>query len=188
MPGITGCHRQQRAPSWTAQPVLGVSRPEVVHLSSSCTRPVTCSCMLCAWRACTLHTAHRRCRFWAGTVLEPPQARPPPYKAPKLSECYPLFQQAFNLRGAGAVLHSHSINAVLASMLSDATEFSVTHLEMIKVQLPCTPVPAAQAVHPPQVLGRALIRLLAGDMHTMAVACAPRVAAAAGDPGTRLPR
>ena len=29
----------------------------------------------------------------AGVLLETPQARPPPYKPPKLSECYPLFQK-----------------------------------------------------------------------------------------------
>ncbi len=38
------------------------------------------------------------------------------------------------MRNAGAVLHSHSLNAVLATVLDpQATEFRVTHLEMIKV-------------------------------------------------------
>lgn len=143
-----------------------------------------------------------------GDVLEAPAARPPPYPAPKLSECSPLFmavrlrvgeaagrerggeqcslaplegkadalqggrrkqsaraapylccphahltlslapspppssprpppnnQQAYELRGAGAVLHSHSLSSVLATMLDEsATEFRVTHLEMIKVR------------------------------------------------------
>jgi len=42
--------------------------------------------------------------------------------------------QAYELRGAGAVLHSHSLHAVIATMLNpQATEFKVTHLEMIKV-------------------------------------------------------
>lgn len=42
--------------------------------------------------------------------------------------------QAYEMRGAGAVLHSHSLNAVLASLLDEhSNEFSVTHLEMIKV-------------------------------------------------------
>ena len=42
--------------------------------------------------------------------------------------------QAFELRGAGAVLHSHSLNAVMATLIDeDAKEFKVTHLEMIKV-------------------------------------------------------
>ena len=43
--------------------------------------------------------------------------------------------QAYELRGAGAVLHSHSLNAVMVTLLDEATpEFTVTHLEMIKVR------------------------------------------------------
>jgi methylthioribulose 1-phosphate dehydratase / enolase-phosphatase E1 len=69
----------------------------------------------------------------AGNVLETPEARPPPYKPPKLSECSPLFMAAYNLRNAGAVIHSHSFPAVMATMLDpSATEFRCTHLEMIK--------------------------------------------------------
>jgi methylthioribulose 1-phosphate dehydratase/enolase-phosphatase E1 len=69
----------------------------------------------------------------AGNVLETPTARPPPYKPPKLSECAPLFTAAYELRGAGAVMHSHSLHAVMATMLEpQASEFKVTHLEMIK--------------------------------------------------------
>jgi methylthioribulose-1-phosphate dehydratase len=47
------------------------------------------------------------------------------------SECTSLFLKAIQLRGAGAVIHSHSINAVMATLLFQ-TEFSVSHLEMIK--------------------------------------------------------
>jgi methylthioribulose-1-phosphate dehydratase len=47
------------------------------------------------------------------------------------SECSSLFLKAINLRGAGAVIHSHSINAVLATLLFDA-EFAISHIEMIK--------------------------------------------------------
>lgn len=47
------------------------------------------------------------------------------------SECSALFLKAINLRGAGAVVHSHSIHAVMATLLFEA-EFSVSHLEMIK--------------------------------------------------------
>jgi len=47
------------------------------------------------------------------------------------SECSSLFLKAINLRNAGAVIHSHSIHAMLASLLFD-TEFSISHLEMIK--------------------------------------------------------
>ena len=43
--------------------------------------------------------------------------------------------QAYELRDAGAVIHSHSVNAVMATILDpEATEFKVTHLEMIKVR------------------------------------------------------
>ena len=47
------------------------------------------------------------------------------------SECSSLFLKAINLRGAGAVIHSHSIHAVMATMLFPG-EFAVSHLEMIK--------------------------------------------------------
>ena len=49
----------------------------------------------------------------------------------KLSECTPLFMNAYNLRDAGAVMHSHSQNVVLASLIS-GSEFRVSHVEMIK--------------------------------------------------------
>lgn len=49
----------------------------------------------------------------------------------KVSQCAPLFYNAFRLRDAGAVLHSHSINAMLASLVFE-DEFSCTHLEMMK--------------------------------------------------------
>ena len=54
-----------------------------------------------------------------------------------------MLLQAYELRNAGAVLHSHSINAVLATLLQEGNkgegcvgEFRVTNLEMIKVR-PC---------------------------------------------------
>ena len=49
----------------------------------------------------------------------------------KLSACTPLFLHAYNLRGAGAVIHSHSENALLATLLFEDT-FRCTHLEMMK--------------------------------------------------------
>lgn len=95
-----------------------------------------------------------------GNVLVDPIPRPAPYKPPKLSECSPLFMavrpmqsaicicfcrptvicstfvQAYELRGAGAVMHSHSLNAVMATLIDPtASEFTVTNLEMIKVGL-----------------------------------------------------
>jgi methylthioribulose-1-phosphate dehydratase len=49
----------------------------------------------------------------------------------KPSECAPLFYNAFRLRDAGAVIHSHGIFAVLATLLSEDV-FECTELEMIK--------------------------------------------------------
>jgi len=49
----------------------------------------------------------------------------------KLSECAPLFMNAYRLRGAGAVMHSHSVHAVMATLVFER-EFEITHLEMIK--------------------------------------------------------
>jgi methylthioribulose-1-phosphate dehydratase len=62
----------------------------------------------------------------AGDVVERP--RDP---ALKLSQCAPLFLHAFQKRGAGAVLHSHSLHALAATLISGET-FRATHLEMIK--------------------------------------------------------
>lgn len=47
------------------------------------------------------------------------------------SECSTLFLKAINLRAAGAVIHSHSMNAMLATLLF-SSEFSISHIEMIK--------------------------------------------------------
>ncbi|MEM1414105.1 MAG: methylthioribulose 1-phosphate dehydratase [Myxococcota bacterium] len=54
-----------------------------------------------------------------------------PAHATRLSACAPLFLHAFTKRGAGAVLHSHSVNAMLAT-LTPESEFRTTHLEMQK--------------------------------------------------------
>lgn len=68
-----------------------------------------------------------------GNIVHAPECKPPPHKPPKLSECSPLFMAAYELRNAGAVMHSHSLNAVLATLLDpDSNEFRVTHLEMMK--------------------------------------------------------
>jgi methylthioribulose-1-phosphate dehydratase len=62
----------------------------------------------------------------SGAVLEPPadaKLRP--------SACMPLFFNAFRLRNAGAVIHSHALPAMLATLLyKDA--FECTEIEMIK--------------------------------------------------------
>ena len=62
----------------------------------------------------------------AGAVLEAP--RDP---SARLSACAPLFFHAFRLRGAGAVIHSHSVDALLATLIFEDA-FRVTHLEMMK--------------------------------------------------------
>lgn len=49
----------------------------------------------------------------------------------RVSACRPLFMHAYQLRDAGAVLHSHSQNAVLATLLFDDT-FRISGIEMIK--------------------------------------------------------
>ena len=61
-----------------------------------------------------------------GTVI----ARPAD-EALRPSECSSLFLKAINIRNAGAVIHSHSIHAMLATLLFDA-ELAISHLEMIK--------------------------------------------------------
>jgi methylthioribulose-1-phosphate dehydratase len=47
------------------------------------------------------------------------------------SECTALFLAAIRLRDAGAVIHSHSIHAMLATLLFER-EFEISDLEMIK--------------------------------------------------------
>lgn len=49
------------------------------------------------------------------------------------SQCTPLFLLAYRHRGAGAVIHTHSQHAVMATLLWSGDEFRCTHLEMIKV-------------------------------------------------------
>ncbi|MBK5260365.1 MAG: methylthioribulose 1-phosphate dehydratase [Thermoanaerobaculia bacterium] len=61
-----------------------------------------------------------------GTVLERPAD-------PKLkpSECSSLFLTAIRLRNAGAVIHTHSMHAMLATLLFES-EFVISEIEMIK--------------------------------------------------------
>ena len=80
-----------------------------------------------------------------GTILEAPRQHPK-QKPLKLSECAPLFMHAFDLRGAGACLHSHALNVVMATLLDESCdEFRVTHQEMIKV-CAWTPPPLGEGV------------------------------------------
>lgn len=57
---------------------------------------------------------------------------PPPAKGYTASQCTPLFFNAYNLRNAGACIHTHSQHAVMATLLTPGNEFRITHQEMIK--------------------------------------------------------
>lgn len=61
-----------------------------------------------------------------GTILEGP-TRP----GLKPSECSPLFFNAFRLRDAGAVIHSHSLHAMLVTLINREA-FECTEIEMMK--------------------------------------------------------
>ncbi|XP_017597738.1 PREDICTED: methylthioribulose-1-phosphate dehydratase, partial [Corvus brachyrhynchos] len=63
---------------------------------------------------------------------------PPLHKKLKKSQCTPLFMNAYTMRGAGAVLHTHPRPAVMATLLYPGSEFSITHQEMIKGIQKCT--------------------------------------------------
>ncbi|CAG8478997.1 11769_t:CDS:2 [Diversispora eburnea] len=56
-------------------------------------------------------------------------------RAPEMyrpSACTPLFYNSYTLRNAGACIHSHSQNAVMATLLFTGETFEITHQEMIK--------------------------------------------------------
>ncbi|KAJ3206749.1 hypothetical protein HDU67_007963 [Dinochytrium kinnereticum] len=57
---------------------------------------------------------------------------PPAEKSWKMSQCAPLFFNAYDLRDAGACIHTHSQNAVMATMVFPGETFRITHQEMIK--------------------------------------------------------
>ncbi|XP_011796140.1 PREDICTED: methylthioribulose-1-phosphate dehydratase [Colobus angolensis palliatus] len=63
---------------------------------------------------------------------------PLPSKKLKKSQCTPLFMNAYTMRGAGAVIHTHSKAAVMATLLFPGREFKITHQEMIKGIKKCT--------------------------------------------------
>ncbi|RUP48816.1 methylthioribulose-1-phosphate dehydratase [Jimgerdemannia flammicorona] len=50
----------------------------------------------------------------------------------KPSACTPLFYNAYTMRHAGACIHTHSQNAVMATLLYPSDTFQITHQEMIK--------------------------------------------------------
>jgi methylthioribulose-1-phosphate dehydratase len=61
-----------------------------------------------------------------GEVLERPDD-----EELSVSACTPLFMNAYRMRDAGAVLHSHSIHAMIATLIHEEA-FRVTQLEMMK--------------------------------------------------------
>uniref|UniRef100_A0A8C5KAU4 Methylthioribulose-1-phosphate dehydratase n=1 Tax=Jaculus jaculus TaxID=51337 RepID=A0A8C5KAU4_JACJA len=63
---------------------------------------------------------------------------PPASKKLQKSQCTPLFMNAYTMRGAGAVIHTHSKAAVMATLLFPGREFKITHQEMIKGIRKCT--------------------------------------------------
>ncbi|CAH9115679.1 unnamed protein product [Cuscuta europaea] len=69
----------------------------------------------------------------SGLIVSEPSAKPYPYKPPKCSDCGPLFLKAYEMRNAGAVIHSHGMESCLVTMMNpSAKEFRITHMEMIK--------------------------------------------------------
>ncbi|GER53859.1 methylthioribulose-1-phosphate dehydratase [Striga asiatica] len=68
-----------------------------------------------------------------GSVISEPSAKPWPNKPPKCSDCGPLFMKAYEMRNAGAVIHSHGMESCLVTMINPLSkEFRITHMEMIK--------------------------------------------------------
>ncbi|KAJ0246239.1 bifunctional methylthioribulose-1-phosphate dehydratase/enolase-phosphatase E1 [Hirschfeldia incana] len=68
-----------------------------------------------------------------GSILSAPSPKPYPNKLPKCTDCAPLFMKAYEMRNAGAVIHSHGMESCLVTMLNPhAKEFRITHMEMIK--------------------------------------------------------
>ncbi|GAA5919014.1 hypothetical protein JCM1841_002691 [Sporobolomyces salmonicolor] len=66
------------------------------------------------------------------TLKERAFLRWPIHKPLKQSQCTPLFYNAYELRDAGACIHTHSQHAVMATLLWPGKEFRISHQEMIK--------------------------------------------------------
>lgn len=68
-----------------------------------------------------------------GVVLSAPSPKPYPNKPPKCTDCASLFMKAYQMRNAGAVIHSHGMESCLITMLQPfSKEFRITNMEMIK--------------------------------------------------------
>ncbi|XP_059661501.1 probable bifunctional methylthioribulose-1-phosphate dehydratase/enolase-phosphatase E1 1 [Cornus florida] len=69
----------------------------------------------------------------SGDILSSPLSKPYPYKPPKCSDCASLFLKAYDMRNAGAVIHSHGMESCIVTMINPSSkEFRITHMEMIK--------------------------------------------------------
>ena len=55
----------------------------------------------------------------------------------KESSCTPMFMNGYRKRGAGAVFHIHSQNAVMVTLLFPGKEFRISHQQMIKAIVNC---------------------------------------------------
>jgi len=53
----------------------------------------------------------------------------------KLTECAPLFMSAFEMRNAGAVLHSHSSNVVVSTMYARRVQDRISVLEFTELEM-----------------------------------------------------
>ncbi|GKU96429.1 hypothetical protein SLEP1_g9666 [Rubroshorea leprosula] len=68
-----------------------------------------------------------------GFILSLPPLKPYPYPPPKCTDCAPLFMEVYEMCNAGAVIHSHGMEACLVTMINPfSKEFRITHMEMIK--------------------------------------------------------
>ncbi|GMP52962.1 hypothetical protein CsSME_00018584 [Camellia sinensis var. sinensis] len=62
----------------------------------------------------------------SGSTLSSPLSKPYPYKPPKCSDCASLFLKAYDMRNAGAVIHSHGMESCLVTMINPlAKEFRI---------------------------------------------------------------
>ncbi|XP_068640113.1 probable bifunctional methylthioribulose-1-phosphate dehydratase/enolase-phosphatase E1 1 isoform X2 [Aristolochia californica] len=69
----------------------------------------------------------------SGSILSAPSLKPYPQKPPKCTDCAPLFMKAYQMRNAGAVIHSHGMESCLVTMIHPhSKQFRITHMEMIK--------------------------------------------------------
>ncbi|XP_043701902.1 probable bifunctional methylthioribulose-1-phosphate dehydratase/enolase-phosphatase E1 1 isoform X2 [Telopea speciosissima] len=69
----------------------------------------------------------------AGSIISAPSPNPYPHKPPKCTDCASLFMKAYEMRNAGAVIHSHGMESCLVTMIQPfSKEFRITHMEMIK--------------------------------------------------------